>query len=48
LVYNNSQLEALISALPKNLDEMKKVPGFGDVKCQKYGKEILDIINKHR
>lgn len=48
LVYTNSQLAGLISVMPKNLDEMKKVPGFGDVKCQKYGKEILDIINKRR
>jgi hypothetical protein len=47
-VYNNLQLEALIAAMPRNLDELKKISGFGDVKCEKYGKEIIEIIAMYR
>ena len=47
-VYNNLQLEAVIAAMPRNLDELRKVPGFGEVKCEKYGEAILGIVGKHR
>ena len=40
-VYNNAQLEALISNMPSSLDELRKVSGFGEVKCDKYGEAIL-------
>lgn len=44
-IFNNTQMEELIATMPKTLDEMKKISGFGDVKCQKYGVAILEIIN---
>ena len=44
IVFNNAQMEALILTMPSNLDEIRKVQGFGDVKCQKYGDAILGII----
>ncbi|PTQ85976.1 HRDC domain-containing protein [Trichococcus patagoniensis] len=47
-VYNNSQLEALIEAMPANLDELKKVSGFGDVKCEKYGEAIIEIVDRYK
>lgn len=47
-LYNNAQLEELIKRMPKSLDELKEISGFGDVKCQKYGADILSIIEKHR
>lgn len=46
-IYNNAQMEELISVMPKTLDEIKKISGFGDAKCQKYGKAILQIIERH-
>lgn len=46
-IYNNAQMEDLISAMPKTLDEIKKISGFGDIKCQKYGNAILEIIKKY-
>lgn len=27
---------------------MKKIAGFGSKKCEKYGKEILEIIKKQK
>jgi hypothetical protein len=47
-LYNNAQLEELIKRMPRSLDELKEISGFGDVKCQKYGADILSIIEKHR
>jgi len=47
-VYSNLQLEAVIAAMPANLDELKKISGFGDVKCEKYGEAILGIVGNHR
>lgn len=46
-IYNNIQMEALISTMPKTLDDLKKISGFGDNKCQKYGNAILEIIKKY-
>ena len=47
-VYTNAQMEELIKRMPRSLDEIKQISGFGDVKCQKYGAEILGIIEKYR
>ncbi|SFE62762.1 NERD domain-containing protein [Trichococcus pasteurii] len=47
-VYNNLQLEALIATTPANLDELRKVSGFGDVKCEKYGEGIVEIVRRYR
>ncbi|MBR4628797.1 MAG: HRDC domain-containing protein, partial [Ruminococcus sp.] len=44
-IYNNAQLEEIIRTSPKTLSELKKVNGFGDVKCQKYGNDILKILS---
>ncbi|MHC1719901.1 MAG: HRDC domain-containing protein [Clostridiaceae bacterium] len=47
-IFNNAQMEDLISEMPDSLEGIKKISGFGEVKCQKYGDEILEIINKYR
>lgn len=46
-IYSNDQLISLISAKPKSIDALMKVRGFDQIKCQKYGNAILDIIRKH-
>jgi len=43
-IFNNAQMLAVISAMPKTLEDLKKISGFGDVKCQKYGDKILEIV----
>lgn len=47
-IFNNLQLEALIAAMPRNLDELKQVSGFGEVKCEKYGEAIIEIVEMYR
>lgn len=47
-IYNNAQLEEIIRTDPKTIYELKCVNGFGDVKCSKYGEDILKILTEHR
>ena len=47
-IFTNAQLEALIAAMPRSLDELRKISGFGEVKCEKYGEAILGIVGKYR
>jgi len=30
------------------LNDIKSISGFGDVKCNKYGTELLIIVNRNR
>ena len=46
-IFNNSQLELLIKEKPKTIDELKKIKGFAEVKCSKYGEDILKILNEN-
>ncbi|WP_242849842.1 HRDC domain-containing protein [Clostridium sp. C8] len=46
-IYNNEQLNDLISKMPLSNEELKKVSGFGDVKISKYGEDIINIIKKY-
>lgn len=43
-IFNNAQLEALIDGMPRSLDELRKISGFGEVKCEKYGEAILGVL----
>lgn len=43
-IYNNAQLEDLIWKAPKTLEEIQQVSGFGEVKVNKYGQDILKIL----
>lgn len=43
-IYNNKELEALIERRPSTLDELLEVQGFGAVKIEKYGADLLEIL----
>lgn len=47
-IYNNTQLEEIITKAPKSIEDLKKINGFGDVKCTKYGNDILQILEEYR
>ncbi|WP_338375970.1 HRDC domain-containing protein [uncultured Flavobacterium sp.] len=44
-VCHNSHLMAIAGAKPESLDELSKVKGFGEVRTEKYGEDILAILN---
>lgn len=46
-IYNDNQLKDLISKMPRNKEELQTVSGFGEVKANKYGDDILKIIKKY-
>lgn len=43
-IYSDNQLKDLISKMPRNKEELQTVSGFGEVKTNKYGDDILKII----
>ena len=45
MIFNNAQMEDLLNKMPKTKEELLKVNGFGEVKAEKYGDEILKILN---
>lgn len=32
---------------PKTVDALKSIKGFADVKCKKYGEDIIEILRKN-
>ncbi|MEG0295166.1 MAG: HRDC domain-containing protein [Clostridium sp.] len=46
-IFNNKTLDDLIEINPKSKDELLKVQGFGQVKVDKYGDDIIRIISLH-
>ena len=47
-IYSNNELNNLMTKMPSTLAELKKVQGFGEVKVNKYGEEILAILDAQR
>jgi len=45
VICRNSQLGEIVKKEIKTLEGLKQVDGFGDKKTQKYGKDIIAIIN---
>lgn len=43
-IFNDAQMHELIEKKPRNTKELCKVHGFGDIKVEKYGDDILKIL----
>lgn len=44
IVLSDATLMELATFLPQNIDEIRKISGFGDVKIEKYGREFCETI----
>lgn len=44
MVFNNSELGEIVRIKPSNIEELKNIKGFGKVKCEKYGDDIINVI----
>ena len=44
-VCSNSELVNIAFYLPKTIDELKEIKGFGSVKIEKLGAEIVGLLN---
>ncbi|HHW69693.1 MAG TPA: hypothetical protein GX747_05105, partial [Tenericutes bacterium] len=48
IIFTNKQMENIINQNPKTLDDFVNIKGFSEIKLNKYGKDILHILNKYR
>jgi ATP-dependent DNA helicase RecQ len=48
VVLHDSALVDLCIAKPSNLQELRRISGFGDKRVEMYGKEILDALRRFR
>ena len=44
IVAGTTTLDEMSRYLPQNLNELRKISGFGDAKTEKFGQQFLDII----
>jgi len=47
-IYNNAQLAQIIALMPETLGELVQIKGFAEVKCNKYGAAIINIVQKYK
>lgn len=47
IIAHDKALNALASAKPTSEQELLRVPGFGPKKVETYGKDILEVIERH-
>lgn len=47
-VFTNKTLDELIIKQPCNLNDLKNIQGFGDVKINSFGMELIELIKKYR
>lgn len=46
-IFNNEQMEELINRKPKSIEELLDIKGFGQVKCEKYGGDIIEVLQEN-
>ncbi len=46
-IFNDNQMMEIIAQMPKSKELLKSVSGFGNVKSEKYGPSIVNIISKY-
>lgn len=47
-IFKNDELIEIIKMMPTAPGQLKSIRGFGDGKIQKYGYDIVNIVNKYR
>lgn len=47
IILSDASLLELATYLPQNMDELRRISGFGEVKLARYGETFLNAINKY-
>ena len=47
VIFQDPSLEAMSTTYPITIDELKNIPGVGEGKAKRYGKEFVDLIRRH-
>ena len=48
MVLQNKVMRSIDTQMPGSLDELSDISGFGPAKVERFGEEILALVNKHR
>jgi ribonuclease D len=48
VIMHDSTLEELCRKQPSSLEQLRHVPGFGAVKTQTYGPQVIEALNSFR
>lgn len=43
-VFTNAQMEELINKMPNSMESLKEISGFGEMRANKYGEDLLKIL----
>ena len=44
-IFTNDEMGRIVDVIPKDKQQLISIKGFGEVKFEKYGEDIIDIIN---
>ena len=47
VIFQDPSLEAMATLYPVTIDELKNMPGVGEGKAKRYGKEFCELIKRH-
>lgn len=47
LVCNDDALESIAEMCPKKVDDLKGIPGVGNVFIENYGEKFIEVVHKH-
>lgn len=46
MIATNRELQLLAVFVPRTIDELKQIPGFGKTKIEKYGEELISLLRE--
>ena len=44
IVFHDTTIEAIAAARPRSIAELRRVPGVGPTKLDRYGEEIIGVV----
>lgn len=47
VVFTDATLRALAEQKPAELGDLMKIPGIGSAKCERYGRQLIEVIGAH-
>ena len=47
MVIGDATLQSMAAYLPQSLSDLPFIPGFGEIKIERYGKKLLEIVVSH-
>jgi len=48
MICHNAELLSVVLKQPKTLSDLRKIKGFGELKVENHGEEILKIVNANQ